>query len=128
MDEFVEKLKIGALKLKDEAEKFTGDVVQKTKETIDKTKYNYSISNANTRKKQLLSELGEKLYSEYKNGADFNDDVKELCVQLDNINEEIFAFRQNIAQIDNTKVCPNCNQLTTKDASFCARCGEKIDN
>ena len=127
MEEFVEKLKHGALKLKKEAGKLTGEVVQKTKETIDKTKYNYSISTAETRKKQILQELGAKLYEEYKNGAEFDGEVKEKCIQIDSIIEEIDEFKNQIAQINNSVVCPKCGALVNEKAVFCDKCGLKLD-
>ena len=59
MDEFFDRIKMEASKVKEEAEKYTKVAVSKTKEIIDKTKYSYTISELSSRKKDVLSELGE---------------------------------------------------------------------
>ena len=41
MEDILNKLKKGIFQVKDEAEKFTKDAVDKTKKVIDRTKYNY---------------------------------------------------------------------------------------
>lgn len=125
MDEFVNKVKQGAIKVKDEAEKFANVAVEKTKVVIDRTKYNYSISNLETKANEVLCQLGEKLYNEYKNGSEFDEDITAKCVLIDGIKKEIEEFKSKIAEAQNCEICSQCGELVANDALYCPKCGAK---
>ena len=127
MDEIFDKIKKGAIKAKDEAEKLTREAVDKTKKVIDKTKYNYTISGLESSCKDYLAELGKKLYEEYQNGAEFEGDILENCQKIDELRKDIDEIKGKIADINDGTICQNCGALIDTDASFCKKCGNKID-
>ena len=89
MDDILNKIKRGAIQVKDGAEKFTKETVEKTKKVIDRTKYNYTISEIESRIKDILAELGKKLYDEYENGVEFDEEIKDSCQKIDELKNEI---------------------------------------
>ena len=127
MEDILNKIKKGATHFKDEAEKLTKEAVDKTKKVIDKTKYNYTISSIESRCKDYLAELGKKLYEEYQNGAEFEGDILENCQKIDELKKEIDEIKGKIADINAGAICQNCGEIIDIDASFCKKCGNKID-
>lgn len=127
MEDILKKLKKGAMQVKDEAEKITKDAVDKTKKAIDRTKYNYTISEAESKIKDILSELGKKLYEEYKDGAEFDDEILEKCVKIDEIKNEIDEIKKKIAETHNGKICADCGTIVDDDDLFCKKCGNKVE-
>lgn len=125
MDEFVNKVKQGAIKVKDEAEKFANVAVEKTKVVIDRTKYNYSISGLETKMNEILCQLGEKLYGEYKNGSEFDEEISAKCAQIDVIKKEINEFKTKIAEAQNCDICAECGEFVANNALYCPKCGTK---
>lgn len=127
MNDILNKLKRGVMQVKDEAEKLTKDTVDKTKKVIDRTKYNYTISELESRIKDILAELGKKLYDEYENGAEFDGEIKDNCQKIDELKNEINEIKLKITQTTNTKICTDCGSLIDKDDSFCKKCGNKAE-
>ena len=127
MEDILNKIKKGATHFKDEAEKLTKEAVDKTKKAIDKTKYNYTISGIESRCKDHLAELGKKLYEEYQNGAEFEGDILETCQKIDELKREINEIKEKIADINDGTICSDCGAIIDTDASFCKKCGNKID-
>lgn len=127
MEDILNKLKKGIFQVKDEAGKFTKDAVDKTKKVIDRTKYNYTVSELESRVKDVLAELGKILYEEYENGTEFEGDIKEKCEKIDELKKEIDEIKLKIAETSNGTVCRECGAVIDKDASFCKKCGSKAD-
>ena len=126
MEEFVEKLKHEATRMVKEAEKLTSNVVEKTGNVVSKTKINYAISSNNGKIKDLLAQIGQVVYDEYKNGSEFPDTIAEKLTLIDNIYDEIDELKAKIADVDNSVVCPNCKNFNKADSVYCAKCGSKI--
>ncbi len=127
MEDILNKIKKGASHFKDEAEKLTKEAVDKTKKVIDKTKYNYTISELEGRIKDNLAVLGKRLYEEHQNGAEFDGDILEACEKIDELQKEIDDIKEKIANMHDGAVCSNCGAITEKDASFCQKCGNKVE-
>lgn len=127
MEDFLNKLKKGVFQVKDEAEKITKDAVDRTRKVIDRTKYNYTVSELESRIKDVLAELGKKLYEEYENGNEFEGDIKEKCEKIDELKKEIDEIKLKIAEASNGTVCRECGAVLDKDASFCKKCGSKVE-
>ena len=127
MDDFFNKFKQGAFKAKDEAEKFTKTAVSKTKTAIDQTKYKYSISEFEGKIKNIMAELGEKLYKEYTEGTEFDEEIAEKCKMIDEFKEEIAQINAKIAELTSSSVCSQCGEIIPQDSVFCPKCGAKLD-
>ena len=126
MDEMFGKLKEGAMKAKDGAEKFAKVAVKKTTDAVSQTKLNYAMSEVEDKIKQIKIELGQSLYAEYKNGAAFEGDILERCEKIDKLNEEINTLKEKIAELKNAVICPSCGEYNGSGNVFCSKCGEKL--
>ena len=71
MNDMFDKIRDGALKAKDEAEKITKVAVQKTSNAVSKAKLGYAVSETENKINELFTELGRILYNEYKNGGEY---------------------------------------------------------
>ena len=125
MEDMINKVKQGAAKAIDGAEKFTKSAVKKTKDVFDKTKYKYTVSEIEDNITAVLAELGRKLYNEYKNGAQFDEQVMQKCEKIDSYYAEIEDIKGKIAQLSNAEVCKSCGEIVSEDFSFCSKCGAK---
>ena len=127
MEDILNKIKKGAIQVKGEAEKFTKDAVDKTKRVIDRTKYNYTISELDGRIDNILQGLGKILYDEYKSGEEFDSDIMEKCRNIDEIKKEIAEIKEKIALTKNGAICNECGEIIDEDAAFCKKCGNKVN-
>ena len=128
MDEMLGKLKEGAMKAKDGAEKFAKVAVKKTTDVVSQTKLNYAISEIEDKIKKIKIELGQSLYDEYKNGAAFEGEILEHCETIDKLNEEMDVLKEKIAELKNAVICPSCGEYNGSGNVFCSKCGEKLKN
>lgn len=127
MDDIINKVKVTATKAIDEAEKIRKTAVKKTKDVIDKTKYNYSISELENRCNVILSELGMTIYKEFENGTEFSQELQNKCLQIEKLKKDIEDMRAKVAKISNQSVCPDCGELVRDGAVFCSKCGYKFN-
>ena len=125
MEDMFNKVKQGAAKAIDEAEKFTKNAVKKTKGAIDQTKLKYTVSEIEDKIKDVLAQMGTVIYNEYKDGAEFNEDISEKCVQLDSFYKDIEEIKVKIAELKNSTVCASCGAMINDEDSFCPKCGVK---
>ncbi|MBZ4644849.1 MAG: hypothetical protein PWR27_279 [Petroclostridium sp.] len=100
--------------------------IKKSNEIVEVTKLSISIGDAQSRIDKLLKDIGKIMYDAYKSGEIFSEEISTICLEIDEIADEINSMRQKIAQLKNVKVCPVCEKENESDASFCSRCGHKI--
>lgn len=127
MNDVFDKIRDGALKAKDEAEKFTKVAVKKTSDAVSKAKLNYAVSETENKINELFTELGRILYNEYKNGAEFPENISEICQQAEKLYEEIETVKEQIAKMKNAVVCPSCGEYNHEESIYCAKCGKKLN-
>lgn len=127
MDDFVEKIKQGAAKVFDEAEKVTNAAVNKTGSVLNQTRVGYAINASEAKIKALCAEIGNFVYDEYKRGNEFPEDINERLKKIDSLYEEINELKLKLADLKNSKICPSCNAFNDNENTYCAKCGEKIN-
>lgn len=126
MDNFFEKVKSNLGKAKDEAEKYSKIAVQKTSDIISQTKYSFAMNDAENKMVSVMAEIGEYVYGEYLQGAEFPADIAAKCNEIDSLKEEIGALREKIAELKDSVTCPNCNEYNSTENLYCAKCGTKL--
>ncbi len=126
MNDVFDKIRDGALKAKDEAGKLTKVAVKKTSNVVSKAKLTYAVSETEGKIDQLFAELGRILYNEYKNGAEFPENISQICQQAEKLYEEIDATKDQIAKIKNAVVCPACGEYNHEENVFCSKCGKRL--
>ena len=126
MNGWLEKIRDGAIKAKDEAGKLTKTAVHKTSSAVNKAKINYNISETEGKIKEKFASLGEILYREYKNGVEFPENINSLCRQVDQMQAEIEEKKQELAKIKNAVICATCGEYNPMENTFCAKCGKQL--
>lgn len=104
----------------DVAYKKTGEVV-----TIEKQKYN--ISALKSKREKDYADLGRIYFELVKDSTDLNDETRNLVDAIIEKNEEIARLNQDIQNIKNKRICPNCNANIDINSAYCNNCGEKLN-
>ncbi|MBE7045596.1 MAG: zinc-ribbon domain-containing protein [Ruminococcaceae bacterium] len=128
MEEFVEKIKKGAAKAVDEAEKLTKAAVSKTSALVGQTKLTYAMNTTEEKIAERLARIGQFVYEEYQTGSEFPEDIAEICREIDVLHQEIANMKEQIASMKNAVLCPNCGASNDNTNQFCAKCGEKLSD
>lgn len=126
MDEMINKVKTGAIKVKDSAQKFTKVAVFKTKSAIEEKKCQFTISGIENKIKDILVQLGNVIYDEFENGAEFEENINSKCEQIQELKKDIQELKIKIAEIKNSTACPNCQNPVSEEHDFCPKCGTKM--
>ena len=127
MQEFVETLKKGAEKAIDSAEIVTKKAIKKTSESVNIVKLKIAAKDIEGNIENIYSELGKMLYNEYKEGAEFEGEYKEMCEKISAHLEEITILKTKIAEISNKQICPVCEKYTDEGARYCSACGHEFN-
>ena len=125
MDEFLDKIKDGASKTKDAAERLAKEVAKRTSNAITSTKLSYAINDANNKIKDIYAEIGKTMYEKYlDNGeeSDFASEFEKISVLMQDI--EILETKK--AELKNVLRCAECSTLNPTTSEYCAKCGAKL--
>lgn len=127
MDEFFDRIKDGAFRVKDGAELVAREVAKRTAEAITHTKLSFAINQAQSKIKDVYTEIGESLYAQHVEGTDLDESLVPYFEQLDKLNDEIDSLNSKRAEIKNSLQCSECGALNPKDSAFCSKCGSKFE-
>lgn len=95
---------------------------KKTEEVISVQKQKIEIATLNNKLNNAFSELGRAVY--LKEGIDLSAE-QEIVDNINSINAEIKALREEIRKTKCKDVCENCGKEIEKDTAFCSHCGAK---
>ena len=124
MDEMIEKIKSGAVKVSKEAGRITKNAASRVETMTTDAKLKYAIRELEEKMQENFRQIGEAVYNSFKNG-DEPEDFFEAFGRLDAIEEEIGELRERIsvAGAAQTGICPCCGRSTSVDDLFCSKCG-----
>lgn len=121
-------------KLSEKAEmvaKKTGEVAdvvaKKTEQTVEATKIKNQIRTMERNNERDLTDIGKMIYESYKNGEEVAEKYAELCAAIKEREEEIVKLDKEVADLLGKDVCPECKAHIDANASFCSKCGAKIE-
>lgn len=126
MDDFFDKVRKHADKAKDEAEKLTRRMMDKTNNVITQTKLNFAINETEGKIKEIYAQMGERVYDKHTGGADVYEELEEYCEKIDELFEEVRALREKLAEVKDTVTCPSCGEQNPKTSSYCGKCGSSL--
>ena len=125
MDEMLEKIKSGAVKVSKEAGRLTKNAASKVETMTSDVKLKYAIRELEEKMNDSFRQIGEAVYNSFKKGEE-PDDFFELFGRLDAIEEEIEELRLRVSVTASSGVCPCCGRSITEEDMFCSKCGAAL--
>lgn len=110
---------------------FFNDLGKKTTETTNKiareAKLKMKINENKGIIKDLYETIGKKIYENHvrEENIDIREFIKDDCLKIDKLSNEIEEARKEILELSNKKMCKKCFAEIEKNAMFCPKCGEK---
>ena len=111
--------------------KKTGEVVdvvaKKTEQTVEVQKIKAQIHTMERNNDRDYKDIGKMIYDKFKNGEGADAEYIELCDAIAEREASIAKAKEEIAKIKGLDVCPECEAHIEPDATFCPKCGAKVD-
>ena len=127
MEKFFDKVKTTFDKATDEAGKYSKIAIEKTSSIVNRTKLQFAVNEAENKLFSIMAELGEFVYSEYSEGAEFPPEIASKCSDIDALKEEISSLKKQIAETKDAQLCEECGSFNDKTNIFCSTCGAKLE-
>jgi len=127
MENFFDKVKTTFDKATDEAGKYSKIAIEKTSSIVNRTKLQFAVNEAENKLFSIMAELGEFVYSEYSEGAEFPPEIASKCSDIDALKEEISSLKKQIAETKDAQLCEECGSFNDKTNIFCSTCGAKLE-
>lgn len=105
--------------------KVTKDLTNKAQEISDTAKLNSKINDANALVKSTYTAIGEACFARY--GSDEENEFAEEFRIIREAKASIEEYRNEINRIKGVTVCQSCGGEISKDASFCPKCGARVE-
>lgn len=111
--------------------KKTGEVVdvvaKKTEQTVEIQKIKSQIHVMERNNDRDYRDIGKMIYDKFKNGEGAEAEYIELCDAIAEREATIAKAKEEIAKIKGLDVCPECESHIEPDATFCPKCGAKVN-
>lgn len=106
--------------------KAANEVVDKTGEFFESTKIRAQISGEEKVMEKAYRDIGEMIYRQHMEGQPVSEEVEKLCEDILSHEDKIKSFKSELASLKGQKLCPGCDEVLDKNASFCTRCGNSV--
>ncbi|TDT51879.1 zinc ribbon domain-containing protein [Fonticella tunisiensis] len=100
-------------------------VAKKSGDMVEITKLGREIASQEGKIKNLYYELGRLFYERYGGEKDFDKDISDICVQINEKYKIILGIKEKIASLKGMKICPRCGQELDIKIAYCPMCGTK---
>lgn len=100
---------------------------KKTDEVVTVEKQKFNISSLKSKREKDYADLGRIYFETVKNDTSLSDEVRNLVDAITEKSEEIDRLNQDIQNIKNKRICPNCKANIDVNSSYCNNCGEKLN-
>lgn len=98
----------------------------KAKGIYDVTKLKLELNKKEVDLDECFEKLGRAYFVQVKNKIDNSEKIETLTIKAENLSNEIFNLKKNIADAQNKKVCDHCASIIDTDAPYCSNCGQKV--
>ena len=102
-------------------------VAKKTEQTVEVQKIKAQIHTMERNNDRDYKDIGKMIYDKFKNGEGADAEYIELCDAIAEREASIAKAKEEIAKIKGLDVCPECETHIEPDATFCPKCGTKVD-
>lgn len=113
---------------------FFNEIGKKTSEATSKitkeTKLKLKINDNKNKIENIYEEIGKKVYEKHvrEENISIKEELQEECSKIDALSKEIEVARKEILCLNNKRQCPKCYAEIEKEASYCSKCGQKLQN
>lgn len=113
---------------------FFNEIGKKTSEATSKitkeTKLKIKINDNKNKISDIYEEIGKKVYEKHvrEENISIKEELQEECSKIDALSKEIEGARKEILELNNKRQCPKCYAEIEKEAAFCSKCGQKLEN
>ncbi len=112
--------------VKNAVESAAQTVVKKSGEAIEYSKIKYSMYDTTNSVKSLYSKIGEAVYKSYKSGSPLDEDIKDLCAEIDALGVKLDDLADQLGGIRASVKCPSCGKNVKDECTYCPYCGGKL--
>ena len=112
---------------------FFNEIGKKTSEATNKitkqTKLKLKINDNKNKIENIYEEIGKKVYEKHvrEENISIKEELQEECSKIDELSKEIEVARKEILKLNDKIQCPKCYAEIEKEAAFCSKCGQKLD-
>lgn len=103
-------------------------VGKKAEQIVDLSKLKYAAAGLNNEISKKKEALGAFVYESSKEGKLDHEILQDKIKELSELEENYLATKEMIVAAKNKKSCKACGSENEKEASFCSRCGERLDD
>ena len=113
---------------------FFNEIGKKTSEATSKitkeTKLKIKINDNKNKISDIYEEIGKKVYEKHvrEENISIKEELQEECSKIDTLSKEIEIARKEILRLNNKRQCPECYAEIEKEAAYCSKCGQKLEN
>ena len=118
-DTFLNKAKDKAKDVADIAGKKTGEFVSISKLKLQELQINRKISS-------LYEQLGRATYQLHKNSYENEELISSLEQEIDEQLEALAEVDEKLCDMKNLVNCPCCHAKNSRDAVYCSKCGNQL--
>ena len=94
---------------------------------IDSGKLKVNAGEVKSETKKCFEALGKLVYDSKIEGTDVSAQVDEAVSAITALKEKAAEIDAQLLKLANKTTCPNCGEVNSLNASFCAKCGAKIE-
>lgn len=106
----------------DKIKKTAENVSKSTSNQLQTAKLKLRIDSMEKNKAKVLTQLGEVIYNQYKDGAEFQN-CQEIMNSIDSYEEDIRKIQEEIEELNAVNKCSNCEKEIEEGTKFCPFCG-----
>lgn len=83
------------------------------------------IEQLKRKKLELLANLGQSIYHQYRIGNIYSDELREYAEQILEIDQKIFQYQTEDEKESQYSLC-QCGNLLSDEDLYCGKCGKKV--
>ena len=102
-------------------------VAKKTEETVEVQKLKSQIRVMERNNERDFQDMGKMVYERYQKEEEVDPEFVEFCEAIKERETSIEEYKKQVAEIKGLDVCPKCKVHVEANATFCPKCGAKIE-
>lgn len=108
----------------DKIKKTAGNVSRNTSNQLQTAKLKLKMDSVGKNKAKVFTQLGEVIYNQFKDGAEFQN-CEEILDSISSYEDEITKIQEEIDGLNAANKCTSCEKEIEEGTKFCPFCGEE---